>query len=380
MGRKKIIFFSDWFEPGYAAGGPIRSVVNMVNQLGKFHDIFVVTRITDFNSKVPYPNIPENEWIQKSWGQVKYVQDQFFKRQQVALIFEEIEPDFVHLNSLFSPKFTLTPMSVAKSKGVRVVLAPRGMLGESSLKIKRLKKKLFLTFSKLKKSYAHVIWHASTEIEAADIKAVFGQKIKVKTAINLVHFDLPKVHDVLSKRDEVIRGVYISRISKIKNLKFALIQLKSLSKELKFQFDIYGPIEDSIYWNECQEIIKDLNVKVSYKGELKHTLVRTTFEKYDFLFLPTEHENFGHVFVEAWSSGCMTLISDRTPWSDLKSKGIGAAVQLENESEFELALKEMIANSKSGRQENIEKCLSFAHQMMHDERNLEQNLNLFKDE
>lgn len=380
MKRKKIIFFCDWFEPGYAAGGPIRSVANMVKQLGEFHDIYVVTRITDFNSTIPYPGITEDTWIDQSWGKVKYVSDKKFKRPQVEQVFEEIKPDFIHLNSLFSPKFTLTPMSAAKSLNVKVVLAPRGMLGENSLKIKRLKKKLFLTFSKLKKSYAHIVWHASTEIEAKDIKAVFGKNIKVKTAINLVHFYLPSSDSVFSKRGKVVKGVYISRISKIKNLAFALERLKSVSDSNSFEFDIYGPIEDNEYWNECQGIIKEIEVKVNYKGELDHSKVKSTFEDYDFLFLPTHHENFGHVFVEAWSSGCMTLISDQTPWRGLSDKGVGYELSLSNKDEFEKALTSIIERDDAAKKENIEKCLSFAHQIMFNETNLQQNLNLFKDE
>lgn len=380
MERKKIIFFSDWFEPGYVAGGPIRSVVNMVTQLGKFHDIYVVTRITDFNSKEPYPNIPENQWVQKSWGWVKYVRDKVFKRPQVEAIFEDVQPDYVHLNSLFSPKFTLTPMSVAKSKGVKVVLAPRGMLGENSLKIKRLKKRLFLTFSKLRKSYSHVIWHASTEIEALDIQAVFGNGVRIKTAINLVYFELPKVELVLSERDKNVKGVYVSRISSIKNLKFALNRLKSIPKKIKFKFDIYGPIEDHTYWDECKDLIDKLGVEVSYKGELKHSQVRKTFQKYDFLFLPTQHENFGHVFLEAWSSGCMTLISDQTPWRGLKEKGVGYDISLEDNKAFEQAIQEILDRTDEEREVSIEKCLSFADQLIHNEYSLQQNLNLFKDE
>ena len=41
------------------------------------------------------------------------------------------------------------------------------------------------------------------------------------------------------------------------------------------------------------------------------------------MLLPTKHENFGHVIVESWQSGCPVIISDNTPWRNLKSKKIG---------------------------------------------------------
>jgi glycosyltransferase involved in cell wall biosynthesis len=45
--------------------------------------------------------------------------------------------------------------------------------------------------------------------------------------------------------------------------------------------------------------------------------------------LPTLGENFGHVFVEALAAGCPLIISDRTPWLNLKQKEIGWDIPLE---------------------------------------------------
>ena len=42
-------------------------------------------------------------------------------------------PDVIYLNSLFSVPFALQPLRAAKSLGIRVVLAPRGMLGAGAL-------------------------------------------------------------------------------------------------------------------------------------------------------------------------------------------------------------------------------------------------------
>ena len=50
--------------------------------------------------------------------------------------------------------------------------------------------------------------------------------------------------------------------------------------------------------------------------------------KYDFFTLPTQHENFGHVFIEAWAAGLPVITSDQTPWRDLQAKGIGWDIPL----------------------------------------------------
>ena len=62
---------------------------------------------------------------------------------------------------------------------------------------------------------------------------------------------------------------FASRISKKKNLKFAL---KILNHErlcnYKLNLDIWGPIEDYAYWKECEDIIVKLpkNTIVKYMG------------------------------------------------------------------------------------------------------------------
>ena len=48
------------------------------------------------------------------------------------------------------------------------------------------------------------------------------------------------------------------------------------------------------------------------------------------MILPTLGENFGHVIVEAWTAGCPVLVSDRTPWRQLASHGVGWDVALDH--------------------------------------------------
>ena len=74
---------------------------------------------------------------------------------------------------------------MSKRKNNKTIIAPRGMLGAGALAIKPFKKKIFLTLSKILKLYSNVKWQASTAQEANEIKAVFGEKSNVMTALNL---------------------------------------------------------------------------------------------------------------------------------------------------------------------------------------------------
>ena len=55
---RKVLIFSDYFFPGFRAGGPIQSVKNLCDNLQKNLDITVFTRPYDLNdSKNEYKDI-----------------------------------------------------------------------------------------------------------------------------------------------------------------------------------------------------------------------------------------------------------------------------------------------------------------------------------
>jgi glycosyltransferase involved in cell wall biosynthesis len=62
---------------------------------------------------------------------------------------------------------------------------------------------------------------------------------------------------------------------------------------------------------------------VTYRGELPHKDVKTTFGSYELFYFPTLGENFGHVIAESLSSSCPVLCLDTTPWTDTLRSGGG---------------------------------------------------------
>ena len=127
-----------------------------------------------------------------------------------------------------------------------------------------------------------------------------------------------------------------------KNFGWLVNNLQNIEGNLNI--DIYAPIEDQDYWDETQKAIKELpeNIRITYKGFLEHDKVLEKLFEYHFFILPTLGENFGHVFVEALSAGCPLIISDRTPWLDLKEKNIGWDIPLEQPAKWIKVLNESI--------------------------------------
>ena len=62
MLRKKILLFADWYEPGYKAGGPIRSCVNFSCYMQGDYQVYVFTTDRDLGSPAPYEQVIVDEW------------------------------------------------------------------------------------------------------------------------------------------------------------------------------------------------------------------------------------------------------------------------------------------------------------------------------
>jgi len=120
-----------------------------------------------------------------------------------------------------------------------------------------------------------------------------------------------------------------------KNFKWLVENLENIKGNLTI--DIIGPIEDEDYWKETEPLLEKLpaNIKVKYEGLLEYEKVMPKLSEYHFFILPTLGENFGHVFIEALAAGCPLIISDRTPWLNLKEKQIGWDIPLEEPSNWQ---------------------------------------------
>lgn len=339
---KRIMICMDWYEPGFKAGGPIRSVANIVNVLKKEFEFYILTSAFDLGETEPYPNIETNQWFDKDGVLVKYMSKDNMKSAAIKGNILEINPDVLYLNSLFSKLYTLVPLTLIKK--IPVIIAPRGMLGSGALGIKKTKKMAFLNLARMIGLYKNVVWHASTIVEEKEIRVVFGSRAKIVIAQNIPLAQVVELQDVLNKKaNDSIRFVFISRIARKKNLHLAVQAIKKLITPKKVEFHIYGNIEDVDYYNSFKaEIVSENNIEIKYCGVLNPALISETFLKADFLILPTMHENFGHAIVEAWSNGCPVIISTNTPWKNLRIRNLGWDVDIENPQNLLNACQEAV--------------------------------------
>jgi glycosyltransferase involved in cell wall biosynthesis len=291
-----------------------------------------------------------------------------------------VQPDIVYLNSFWSYVFSILPLRLKKAGKIKakVVLAPRGMLGKGALSIKPLKKKLVLSVLKFIQLHSGIIFHATTSDEEKEIKNVLP-KANVRIAPNINSTQLKTTRSIVKNKGE-LKLFFLSRISRVKNLHYALEVLKNIKSEGRIIYDIYGSLEDQTYWEECEKIIRTLpsNIQVNYRGELSFEKVQPTIDAYHFLFLPTLNENFGHSIYETLISACPVIISNTTPWNKVNNSGCGYAIPLHEKREFERIISDAVKMDNETYTTIWKNCIKFMNANTDSRYNKTAYLELFK--
>lgn len=328
-----ILIFCNYYLPGYKSGGGMRSIVNMVARFKSQIDFRVITFDHDGDGE-PYTTVNINDWNEIEGTQVYYLSKDKIKISKLRKLIEEVQPDSIYLNSVFSVMsiFVLTLRKLKLIPRMKIILAPEGELSEGALKLKATKKKAFTKFAKSSGLYRDLIWKTTAEPEKKEVESFKGRGGKIFIAPNLPARNfLEGYQQELKPKKNVGEAnmVFLSRFMRKKNFKWLVDNLKNIEGRLKI--DIIGPLEDEVYWNETQKSVNNLpsNIKVVYKGHIKNEMVQQKLFEYHFFVLPTLGENFGHVFIEALAAGCPLIISDRTPWLNLEKQGIGWDIPLE---------------------------------------------------
>jgi glycosyltransferase involved in cell wall biosynthesis len=272
----------------------------------------------------------------------------------------------LYLNSFFSRRFSMLAILMLRLKLCRIrrlVLAPRGEFSLGALQLKHTRKRVYIRISKWFGLYQGLIWHASSEFEEADIRRQFRllQPVTVASVIPAseasggklatsqvaVASDLAGVvevgqHERRRKMLGQLRVVFVSRLSRKKNLAGALQMLDGVSGDVSF--NIYGPKEDAVYWKECQGLIAALpaNIQARYCGQIEHAMIHQVFANHDLFLFPTLGENYGHVICEALVSGCPVLISNQTPWRGLETLNVGWDLPLSEPERFREVLQQCV--------------------------------------
>lgn len=335
----RILIIMGGFFPGKKYGGPPVSVNNFCSLMKGHHECYIVTHNHDMEEQTPYDSV-KSGWNDRGNAKVMYLSDKEYKKFFFERIIEELHPDYIYLQGLFQG-CVLPCLQLAKKHHLKVLLAPRGELCAGAFR-KKYKKIPYILYLHIMGLLKEVEFQSTSDEETEAIKRY------LKVEEGRIHFltNIPSIPTNLSQRARKEAGkgdfVFISRILWKKNLLKAIHYLKDIKGDVRF--DIYGPKEDLVYWEDCQKIINELpkTVRVNYCGVLSHDEIHATFNQYDAFLFPTLSENFGHVIAESLVTGCIPIISDHTPWTDINQADAGWALALGDDIAFINAIQQVV--------------------------------------
>lgn len=327
----RVLVFIDGYYPAKNYGGPVESIFNIVEQSSEVQ-FFIITRDHDLNSHSRLKGIKRG-WNIYGRANVNYLSNEEANIRNIIYILEEINPDCIYINSLYDYKGIIASKLYMINRDIKLVIAPRGQLSKSALNIKKNKKYFYLKFFNLFLLEKKWLWHSTSKLESENILG----NVRVEQERIFEIANLSRTFNKITKNrsDEILNIVTVARVCEMKNLIYSIDVLKDIN--VRVNFDIYGNIEDEIYWSKCRESIKKIKnkkVTINYCGILEKEEFEKKFKKYEVFLMPTLGENYGHSIVEAMALGCIPVISDRTPWSDINEFGCGYSISLNKRIEY----------------------------------------------
>ena len=403
--RPRVLVLLATYLPGYRAGGPIRSIANLVDALAEEFEFRIITADRDLGSRRPYPSVVPRVWTPVGNASVMYLRPAVSSLATLVRTLRRGDYDVLYLNSFFARWNSILPIMLRRLSLLParpLILAPRGEFSPGALGLKPRRKRAFIRLSKILGLHrgASFVWHASTDHEVDDVVRVFvdcdvdvavpippGSRAGPSGGIEdgppvLAARDLPDVRrwSVVERPPKpagTLRAIFLSRICRKKNLLGALTMLRRVCGRVELA--VYGPIEDADYWSECERAIDGLpmNVVVRYRGSIAHEEVAAAFAGSDLFLFPTLGENYGHVIIEALAAGCPVLTSGETPWTDLEQNGAGWAVPLSDEDRFVEILEQCAMMGDEDHRAVCERAGAYGQRRAADQGAVDQHRHLF---
>lgn len=378
----RILAFADYYLPGFQAGGPIRALSNLVDAFDGELSFDIVTREYDLGAK-PYPGIARRIWHTVGPARVQYVGRRGLPLRELRKLLASDSYDAVYLNSFFSPlsRAVILVRTFLERRRLPLIIAPRGELSAEALMLKSRRKRVYLWLIRKTPALSDVVWQASSVHESEDIRRALNGSIDdgsvMVTKELLARPTTPRRSEREPKRPGHATLVFLSRISPMKNLEAAIEILRGVKGRVRFA--VYGPIDDTGYWAECERAARALppNVKMEYMGPVAHEDVASILCQNDLFFLPTRGENYGHVIVEALMAGCPVLISDRTHWRDMESMGLGWDLPLEDVQGFRDVIERVVEMGEADHSSMRQRAVEYAESTARDVTVVEQNRMMF---
>lgn len=256
--------------------------------------------------------------------------------------------DIIHSHGLWMFP-NLYARQAALQGGLPLVISPRGMVEEWSLRRGRGKKFLAWLLYERANLQAARLFHATSEDEAASLRSLgLRQPIAViPNGIDLPDLSAIPPRAVLESKFPELAGrswlLFLSRLHEKKGIDRLLDAWSGLAARYPgWHLVIAGADLDGygeIVRRQCAAL--GLDSRVTFTGMLVGEAKACALGRSQLFVLPTHSENFGIVIAEALAHRCPVITTTGAPWKDLVTHRCGWWIDLDLPS-LSIALQEAL--------------------------------------
>jgi glycosyltransferase involved in cell wall biosynthesis len=335
----RILCISSYYKPAYIYGGAVRCVSQLYESIVKLES-HVTVLTTNVNGKdllkTPLKNAVYVDGVEVFYYPIIRIPPQsYYYAPDLAEACRQKVRDFdiVVLQSLFSYGMGAAT-NACKQAGIPYVIQLHGQLLPWSLRQKRLKKQIFLTF--MGRTYLNkaAALHCTvpSEVEAINQLKIKTPMLVIPNGVDCDHFANLPVRGMLRQRykisDEARLLLFMGRLHSKKRPDLAIEALaaaQSLPGETHLV--LAGPDEmQLIHKLQTQAQLLGCANRLHITGLLQGDEILSALADADLFLMPSEpeSENFGMSAVEAMAASLPILVSDGVPighWAELAGAG-----------------------------------------------------------
>jgi glycosyltransferase involved in cell wall biosynthesis len=315
----KILHYTGVYAPAWKWGGPPRSTSNLCEGLAAGgHEVTVFTTDAGLEEE---PSLPRNKPVHRNGVTVHY----FPSRHGISGIRSPLledavanrvaEFDIVHVTGVWQPT-SVAACRAAERAGIPYIVSPRGALGRYSFTQKPWKKWPYWLLHERRNCRRAAGIHCTSKLELEECARfrLAGRAFVVPNSIDLTVWWRDEDAGRAWRRDIGVSGstrlfLYAGRMHHKKGLEL-LVDVAVGLRGTDFKLAFLGRNEDRTV-SQLDASLRAAGIQDSavFLPMTDTAGLRAAYSASDALLLPSRHENFGNVAVEALACGCPVALS-----------------------------------------------------------------------
>jgi glycosyltransferase involved in cell wall biosynthesis len=311
--KPRLTIFSESFYPAVHFGGPIFSILGLINDVKDIYDVRVFT--SDIDNEKTKKTLDTEEIIRASteFDYPVTFHHSYFGRLRIApqlkldFIKSYNASDLIYIQGFFNWFLWLAAILSIFKKNRTIVVAPRGSLGEWSLQQKSWKKFLFIKI--VKYTLPTLNFHLTSVDERKDVEMLCCTW-NCFLCPNQVAFDITDNTDFAIKHQVISVGRHEPQKGFDRLIK-SFCEFEKIGSGLKLVIiGVEGSETDRL--QSLARGSKNIVFEKPMDRQKLQSFMKTSLA----LISTSRYENYGNTILEALSCGALVIMPKHLPWED----------------------------------------------------------------